>query len=70
MKAKQSKNVRIATGVAPKMYETENDIPKAARSELNAPINQRLGAMTIARVVDDPQLSKAILHSAEASITT
>ena len=35
-------NVRNATGVTPKMYETENDIPKAARSELNALINQRL----------------------------
>ena len=27
---------------APTMYETENDIPKSARSELNALINQRL----------------------------
>ena len=35
-------NVRNATGVTPKMYETENDIQKAARSELNALINQRL----------------------------
>jgi starvation-inducible DNA-binding protein len=35
-------NVRNATGVTPKMYETENDIPKAARSELNELINQRL----------------------------
>jgi len=42
MKAKQPMNVRNATGVTPKMYETENDIPKAARSELNALINQRL----------------------------
>ena len=28
--------------VAPEMYETENDLPKAARAELNALINQRL----------------------------
>src|SRR5215475_6912701 len=42
MKAKQPMNVRNATGVAPKMYETENDLPKAARVELNALINQRL----------------------------
>src|ERR1041385_3231450 len=42
MKAKQPMNVRNATGVTPKMYETENDIPKSARSELNALINQRL----------------------------
>src|ERR1041384_3696776 len=42
MKAKQPMNVRNATRVTPKMYETENDIPKAARSELNALINQRL----------------------------
>src|SRR5213592_1617279 len=27
---------------APKMYETENDIPKDRRSELNALMNQRL----------------------------
>src|SRR5438034_9015644 len=27
---------------APKLYETENDIPKEARAELNALINQRL----------------------------
>jgi hypothetical protein len=31
----------------PTMYETENDLPKSARSELNALINQRL-----AQVVD------------------
>ena len=30
------------TTEAPKLYETENDIPKAARLELNALINQRL----------------------------
>ena len=30
------------TTEAPKLYETENDIPKAARVELNALINQRL----------------------------
>jgi len=42
MKAKQPMNVANATGVTPKMYETENDIPKAARSELNELINQRL----------------------------
>jgi starvation-inducible DNA-binding protein len=42
MKAKQPMNVRNARGVTSKMYETENDIPKAARSELNALINQRL----------------------------
>src|SRR6266576_6429749 len=30
------------TPEAPVLYETENDIPKAARSELNALINQRL----------------------------
>src|ERR1043166_6175041 len=42
MKAKQPMNVRNTTRVTPKMYETENDIPKAARSESNALINQRL----------------------------
>src|SRR6201987_5156736 len=42
MKAKRPMNVRNATGVTPKMYETENNIPNAARSELNALINQRL----------------------------
>ncbi len=30
------------TTEAPAMYETENDIPKSARTELNALINQRL----------------------------
>ena len=30
------------TTEAPTMYETENDIPKSARTELNALINQRL----------------------------
>src|SRR5258708_6836840 len=30
------------TAEAPVMYETENDIPKTARTELNALINQRL----------------------------
>ena len=30
------------TTEAPTMYETENDLPKAARLELNALINQRL----------------------------
>jgi starvation-inducible DNA-binding protein len=31
-----------STNEAPTMYETENDIPKPARTELNALINQRL----------------------------
>src|SRR5712675_1533283 len=31
-----------STTEAPTMYETENDIPKSARVELNALINQRL----------------------------
>lgn len=31
-----------STNEAPKMYETENDIPKPARTELNALINRRL----------------------------
>ena len=31
-----------STAEAPIMYETENDLPKSARSELNALINQRL----------------------------
>jgi starvation-inducible DNA-binding protein len=30
------------TAEVPAMYETENDLPKSARSELNALINQRL----------------------------
>jgi starvation-inducible DNA-binding protein len=30
------------TTISPTMYETENDLPKAARAELNALINQRL----------------------------
>src|SRR3954467_13945734 len=30
------------TAEAPAMYETENDLPKSTRSELNALINQRL----------------------------
>src|SRR6266436_7760794 len=30
------------TTEAPTMYETENDIPKSSRTELNALINQRL----------------------------
>jgi len=29
---------------APKMYETENDIPENRRSELNALMNQRLAS--------------------------
>jgi starvation-inducible DNA-binding protein len=33
---------RKETTVAPTMYETENDLPKADRVELNALINQRL----------------------------
>src|SRR6266568_1783573 len=31
-----------STTKGPTMYETENDIPKSARAELNALINQRL----------------------------
>src|SRR6266550_7699451 len=33
---------RKTTAVAPTMYETENDLPKADRVELNSLINQRL----------------------------
>ncbi len=43
--------------------------PKIARERALAAVATIVGAMTLARVVDDPQLSKAILHSAEASIT-
>ena len=43
--------------------------PEVARERALVAVATMVGAMTIARVVDDPQLSKAILHSAEASIT-
>ena len=43
--------------------------PKIARERALAAVATLVGAMTLARVVDDPQLSKAILYSAEASIT-
>ena len=43
--------------------------PEVARERALVAVATMVGAMTIARVVDDPQLSKAILYSAEASIT-
>src|SRR5260221_13230441 len=36
------KTPKDTIGETPPMYETENDIPKQARTELNALINQRL----------------------------
>src|SRR5690242_4357840 len=39
---KQMKTTNDEPKAAVKMYETENDLPEAARGELNALINQRL----------------------------
>lgn len=43
--------------------------PEAARERALAAVATMVGAMTLARVVDDPKLSKAILRSAEAFVT-
>ena len=43
--------------------------PEVARERALAAVATLVGAITLARVVDDPKLSKAILRRAEASVT-